>query len=107
MRLVFLAGALAAIALGASGPMPTVSETARPGDFLLARHGLAADVCVAGDDYKVAQIAARDFAADVKRVTGIAPRVRETDASCGPYAVWIGTLGHSRRIDRLAQRGAP
>src|SRR5947199_10441307 len=45
----------------------------RTGDFKLVAGTHAADIFVAPDDYKVAQIAANDLAEDVARVTGRRP----------------------------------
>jgi hypothetical protein len=74
-------------------------------DFKLVYQGAAADLFVAPEDYKVAHIAAGDLAADIERVTGLKPRVKENAAGLSPHAVLIGTLGHSAIIDALVRGG--
>jgi hypothetical protein len=72
-------------------------------DFALAGANGAAPIVVAASDAKVVQHAVRDLAADVERVTGRRPALREGQAS-GP-AVLVGTLGKSALADRLAAGG--
>jgi len=101
--IVLAAAALWAAGVARAAPEPWVSEMARPGDFPLVSAGWAADVVYAAEDFPVVAIAARDFAADVERVTGRKPDVR-TAAGAGP-AVLAGTLGHSPLIDGLVKAG--
>ncbi|HEX7316358.1 MAG TPA: glycosyl hydrolase 115 family protein [Pyrinomonadaceae bacterium] len=77
----------------------------RAGDFELVRGGRAADVFVSADDYKVARIAADDLTADVERVTGVRPAVRTELTGLSRHAVFVGTLGKSTLIDKLAREG--
>ncbi len=103
---------LAVLALGGGAPIAG-AETSIPasgafhqGDFKLVFDGKAAGICVDGNDFKVVRIAAEDFAGDVERVCGIKPRVDERGvAGSTPAAVFIGTLGNSTVIDRLAAEG--
>src|SRR5437763_15321443 len=77
----------------------------RTGDFKLVAGTHAADIFVAPDDYKVAQIAANDLAEDVARVTGRRPELRtETTTLHGP-AVLVGTLDKSPVIAALIRAG--
>ena len=82
---------------------PAVGATYCAGDVKLVHQGAAADLCVAREDYKVANIAAGDLAADIERVTGLKLRVKETADGLSPHAVLIGTLGHSATIDALVR----
>ena len=97
----------AALGLAALAPAqtPAIGETYRAGDFKLVYQGAAADLCVAQEDYKVAHIAAGDLAADIERVAGLKPRVKENANGLSPHAVLIGTLGHSGAIDALVRGG--
>ena len=61
--------------------------------------------CGRGDDWQVAQIAARDLAADVERVTGRKPAVKQATEGLTENAVLVGTLGKSPVIDRLVKDG--
>jgi len=106
MRFVFLtilAWLGVALAQAAAG-LPPVSETAAAADFKLVFDHHAAALCVDSNDFTVVQIAATNFAADVERVTGRQPKLAASPAVGGPV-VFIGTLGHSRVIDQLAQAG--
>ncbi|HYX40977.1 MAG TPA: glycosyl hydrolase 115 family protein, partial [Pyrinomonadaceae bacterium] len=77
----------------------------RTGDFKLVAGTHAADIFVAPDDFKVAQIAANDLAEDVARVTGRRPELRtETTTLHGPV-VLIGTLDQSPVIAALIRAG--
>src|SRR5205085_6440229 len=75
------------------------------GDFKLVAGAHAADIFVAPDDYKVAQIAANDLAEDVARVTGRRPELRtETTTLHGPVML-VGTLDQSPVITALIRAG--
>ncbi|MEI7900535.1 MAG: glycosyl hydrolase 115 family protein [bacterium] len=82
-----------------------VSEQAAAGYFPLMAAGGGADVFVDSGDWQVAQIAARDLAADIERVTGRKPALKQTTDGLAEYAVLAGTLGKSPVIDRLAKAG--
>ena len=92
----------------AGGALPAkshVSDQPMAGSFPMVTPGVAADVFVSADDWQVAQIAARDLAADVERVTGRKPVVKQTTADLSENAVLVGTLGKSPVIDRLVKEG--
>ena len=74
-------------------------------DFPLADRGRVAAVWYDTADAKVVGIAARDFAADVERVTGAMPELVTGPGAPSAPAVLVGTLGRSRLIDELARRG--
>jgi glycosyl hydrolase family 115 (putative glucuronidase)/glycosyl hydrolase family 115 len=75
------------------------------GDFALVQGGNAADLLVSPSDFKVVQIAAREFADDVQRVTGKSPRLVNEPTQASRYSVIIGTLGQSPLIDSLVRAG--
>ncbi|MET0622937.1 MAG: glycosyl hydrolase 115 family protein [Pyrinomonadaceae bacterium] len=82
-----------------------VTDVYRAGDFELGGGRSAADVLVSEDDFKVVRIAARDLAADVERVTGARPAVRNEATGLSRHAVIVGTLGKSPFVDRLVGEG--
>lgn len=96
----------AAVSLFAAVYVPAQSLLVKPtykrGDFTLVRGGIAADIVVSVEDFKVAQIAAGDFALDVERVTGKKPAIKNTLPSSSANVVIIGTLGKNPLIDQLA-----
>ncbi|HSQ24557.1 MAG TPA: glycosyl hydrolase 115 family protein, partial [Pyrinomonadaceae bacterium] len=75
------------------------------GDFILVRGGDVADLVVSPDDFKVVQIAARDFADDVARVTDRSPRLINDWSQASRNSIIIGTLGKSPLIDSLVRAG--
>ena len=82
-----------------------ISEKPAAGYFPLVGEQAATDIFVANDDWKVAQIAARDLAADIERVTGRKPALKQTAEGLSGHVVLVGTLGKSPLIDRLAKDG--
>jgi hypothetical protein len=89
--------------LGASGGL-TIAGAPGTNDFILFDGARAASVFVETNDERAVIRAAGDLAADVQRVTGISP-VLVSDAAGKNNLVIIGTLGHSRTVDRLAADG--
>ena len=89
----------------AAATQPFVSEQAVDGYFPLASPTAVTAVVVAIDDWKVARIAAADLAADVGRVTGRKPEVKQTTNGLTENAVLVGTLGKSPVIDGLVKDG--
>src|SRR5262249_16206940 len=73
------------------------------GDFILVQGNEVGDILVSANDFKVVQIAARDFADDVERVTGKKPVLKTASSPASRYAVIIGTLGQSALIDSLVR----
>jgi hypothetical protein len=87
------------------GLTPAVSRaTTEPGFPLVSGQG-AAELRVAGNDWKVVHIAAGHLAEDIERVSGKKPVVKTSQDEPGEVAVLIGTLGRSTLIDRLAAEG--
>ena len=82
-----------------------ISEKPAAGYFPLVGEQAATDIFVANDDWKVAQIAARDLAADIERVTGRKPTLTQTAEGLSGHVVLVGTLGKSPLIDRLVKDG--
>src|SRR4051794_10052536 len=82
-----------------------VTESYRTGDFKLVYRRAAADILVSPEDFQVAHIAGRDLAEDIRRVTGIQPRIKTDAASLAPNTIIIGTIGTSSVIDRLVKTG--
>lgn len=80
-----------------------VSGTYRNGDFKLAQGGLAADVVVSPEDFKVVQIAASDLVSDIERVTGRRPNLKTEPSKLSSHVVLVGTLGKSPLIDTLVR----
>jgi hypothetical protein len=82
-----------------------VAESGKPGDFPLSAPGLPVTLVHDAGDATVVAIATRDLAADLERVTGQKPVVRNGgDGVRGPV-VFIGTLGRNAEIDRLVATG--
>lgn len=75
------------------------------GDFILVKGSDTADLLVSPNDFKVVQIATRDFADDVARVTGKTPQFISETSKASRYSVMIGTLGKSPLIDSLVRAG--
>ncbi|UCM91152.1 glycosyl hydrolase 115 family protein [Streptomyces marincola] len=86
-----------------------VSGSWQPGSLALVARGAAAPVLVDPDDHPGVLRVADDLAADIERVTGVAPDVVR-DAFRGRReppreVVIVGTLGRSPLVDRLARTG--
>ena len=82
-----------------------VSDQSVAGGFPLVQSGVAADVFVSADDWKVARIAANDLTADVERVTGRKALLKESTEGLSAQAVLVGTIGKSPVIDGLIRSG--
>jgi hypothetical protein len=82
---------------------PYVSEEVVAAYFPLATATGIADVVVESNDFKVAQIAAMDFIADIERVTGQKPALKNASDKLAEQVVLVGTLGKSPLIDRLVK----
>ncbi|HWS89639.1 MAG TPA: glycosyl hydrolase 115 family protein [Pyrinomonadaceae bacterium] len=96
---------LACVQTAAAQESSWVRGSGRAGDFGLVRGGSAADVYVSDGDFKVVRIAAKDLTADIERVTGVRPALRNETAGLSGHAVIVGTLGKSSLIDDLARGG--
>jgi hypothetical protein len=102
------------LVVAAKGPSSSDAEglsikdaAVAPADFPLVANGRAATIAVDPVDAEVVRIAAGLFADDVERVTGVKPRVVEAAAFQNRDApvVLIGTVGQSRVIEDLVNRG--
>jgi hypothetical protein len=82
-----------------------ISEKPAAGYFPLVQPNAMADIFVAEDDWKVAQIAATNLMLDVERVTGRRPALKHSLSALSSEAVLIGTIGRSRVIDDLICAG--
>ena len=82
---------------------PYISEEVEAGYFPLVQKEILADVVVDTNDFKVAQIAATDFVADIERVTGRKPALKKSTDTLSEQVVLVGTLGKSPLIDRLVK----
>ena len=100
MTVVAIAGATVTAIAGSY-----ISEQPAADYFPLVGDATVADVFVAGNDWKVARIAAGDLALDVERVTGRKPALKQATAGLSENAVLVGTLGKSPVIDRLVKEG--
>lgn len=77
------------------------------GDFPLVRAGKATPVYVEAGDMRALGAAVGAFCKDVKRVTGVEPRLLTDLPSPLPEnLVVVGIVGHSSWIDRLSRVGA-
>lgn len=100
-----LARTLAALSVAAAfpalAPAQALAQRApAAAGFDLVADGRAPTIFVDGGDAPVVGIAARAFAEDVERVTGVRPKVSQ-DAPEGATAILAGTIGGSPMIDRL------
>lgn len=101
---VALAGLLTGKTFAFETYEPYVSEEAVAAYFpLVLQKGLVSDILVDTNDWKVAQIAAADLAADIERVTGRKPALKQSAEGLQVCAVLVGTLGRSPVIDRLVK----
>ncbi|HMW47238.1 MAG TPA: glycosyl hydrolase 115 family protein, partial [Cellvibrionaceae bacterium] len=89
----------------ALGEASYLSERKVPGAMPLFGGGQAAEIYVDPQDFPGAQRAARDFSADLQKIGGPALNLVGDGGELNEYAVIIGTLGHSRLVDSLVQRG--
>jgi hypothetical protein len=96
---------LAALSLAATlpglAPAEALAQQApASAGFDLVADGNAPTIFVSAGDAPVVGIAARAFAGDVERVSGVKPQVSEA-APSGKLAILAGTIGGSPMIDKL------
>ncbi len=89
------------IGLGAGADAIVATEPA-PGSFCIVGDKTApAKLFVDGADFPGVVRAAKDFQADIARVTGVTPLIVQKPDEFAQTAILIGTLGHNTLIDRL------
>jgi hypothetical protein len=87
---------------GLSLGQPRIVETVNgAGCFRLVQSGSGAKIEVDGSDFPGVLRAARDFQADVERVSGAKPALFEDGRELSGEVVLIGTLGKSKLVDKL------
>ncbi len=96
--------ALASSLLAGLGEPATVRFAPQTGAFPLAENKSATPILVDADDWPGVVRTARDFQADLERVTGLRPELAHA-AGDRPAAVIIGTIGQSALIDELVRTG--
>lgn len=96
--------ALTCSLLAGLGEPTRVSFTAETDAAPLVTDNSAAAVIVDANDWPGVVRAARDFQADVERVSGVRPELA-TSVGNDPVAVIVGTLGKSALIDELVRSG--
>ena len=84
---------------------PWIHDIYQRGDFQLADRPNVSDILVSAEDFKVVQIAAENLAADVERVTGKKPVVRNDANGLHGHVVFAGTIGKSSFVDSLVSQG--
>jgi hypothetical protein len=72
-----------------------------PGSVKIVLGDIVADIYVDNRDAKLANMAAGLLADDVQRVTGKRPRIVTDPARLAGHAIFIGSIGNSRLIDRM------
>jgi hypothetical protein len=82
-----------------------VEQDYKEGDFKLVFNNTSAAISYDPNDYKVVEIAANLLAEDIKNVTGLMPPVYTDLKQIKGSAVIVGTIGHSKLIDRLIKEG--
>src|SRR5258708_22258534 len=100
VALLLAASPSRALALG----QPRYISTDRVAGFPLVSNHAAATILIDTDDRGVLR-AARDFRADIARVSDLTPELVSEEAKAKENTVIIGTLGKSPLIDRLAREG--
>ncbi len=74
-------------------------------DFKLVYENTSAGIFYDQNDYKVVEIAANLLAEDIANVTGVMPPVYTDSGQTRDSVVIVGTIGHSKPIDRLIKEG--
>jgi hypothetical protein len=97
------AGLAALLACQASAEL-SLTDSPGAADFVLFDGKSAAPIFVETNDERAVRRAAGDLVQDVARVTGTQPMLA-SDSAGKINLVIVGTLGHSKTIDRLAAEG--
>ena len=99
-------GAPGTAGVGAGGSTAGSGGASPPRDpFDIVAAGTAVDIYVDATDSPSVVRAAADLRADVQRVSGVAPVIKNSTAELSATAVMVGTLGKSPAIDALASAG--
>ena len=91
----------------AIGQATCVTFKSSPSTFPIVSERKATPIFLSEDDWPGVQRAASDFAADIQRVTGVLPSMKNVTSSSPPrvsQAIIIGTLGKSSLIDAVVNR---
>ncbi|WP_308366319.1 MULTISPECIES: hypothetical protein [unclassified Microbulbifer] len=78
-------------------PFMSVSEAPSDGSMKIAGDDQAAPIYYSAADAKVVEIAANALRDNIRRVTGLLPRV-STEAPAAPTAILIATVGYQSRF---------
>jgi hypothetical protein len=90
---------------GAGGAAVGGTMTAPREPFDVVTSGAAVDIYVDSADHPAVLRVAADLRADVERVSGVLPSVKNSVAGLSPQAILVGTLGKSPVIDALVSEG--
>ena len=91
---------------GAAGDGVGGSTMTAPRDpFEVVTNGAAVDIYVDTSDNPAVVRVVGDLRADVERVSGVLPSVKNSVAGLSPQAILVGTLGKSPVIDALVSAG--
>lgn len=82
-----------------------LTDSPRKDDVKLVAPGSVADLFVDGGEFKVVRIATECLAADVERVTGKRPLIKDDEKKLSSQAVIVGTIGKSALVDKLIRAG--
>lgn len=85
----------------ALGQVQYVVTNPTKGSVALVQARQATPIYVDSNDYAGVVRATGDLQADIARVTGITPKVTNTQSGLGRTAVFVGTLGKSPVLDRI------
>jgi len=91
--------------VGEAGAGGTGGVNAQPIPFDLVAGGTAVDIFVDSADDGAVIRAVSDLQADVLRVSGMKPQVKNSTAGLSKRAILVGTLGKSPVIDALVKAG--
>ena len=74
-------------------------------DFIIAENAFVADIYVDEGDHWGVQRAAGDLQKDIQAVTGQGPVIKNKLADLSKETIFVGTIGKSSLIGRLAGEG--
>lgn len=88
-----------------ASPLILREEVSEPTDFPIVMFGKPAVIHVDEQDAEVVRIAGRLLAEDIKRVSGVKPKIVKHDERLSGPVIIIGTLGKSRLLTDLINEG--